>query len=101
MAEIISTINAGNDENFELLSKKTKKNKKSFPVIQEDPNKIVMTRTIIPNRREVEQRDIDNFVNRIKGNNIVPNKKETKPIKDVNNVEKKKRGRKPKSIESA
>ena len=95
MAEIISTINAGNDKNFEF---KTKKKGDSFSVIQKDPNKIVMTRTIIPNKREVEQKDIDRFINRTKGN---IDKKETKPVKDSNNVEKKKRGRKPKNIESA
>jgi hypothetical protein len=97
MAEVISTT--GKDENYEMISKKIKEMKKQEePIKMEDPMKTCMTRTIVPVKREVEKRDIDRFVNRVKGikeekKDKQKTKKEETPVIDNIIKEEKKRGR--------
>lgn len=78
MGEIISTIKTGTDKYYDFSRNKTKK---ESTIRQKDPNKICMTHTIVPNKREIEKKDINKFIDKI--NN--------KPIKNVKIVEKAKK----------
>ena len=84
MAKIISTVNTGKDENFEILSKNIKK---SDGLINTDPMKTCMTRTIVPNKRPVEKEDVKKFVNRVKPDKETKNKENDNNKKAETNQE--------------
>jgi hypothetical protein len=99
MAKVINTadtmkesLTAGEDKHFEI-----KKNDEPLKVI--DQSKTVSTRTMIPNKRPVEKKDINKMVNRLKGDGLVTKTGKVKapenvePPKEDEKPEKKKRGR--------
>lgn len=101
MAEIITSLNLDKDEKFESLSKQVKKQKEDdHPIKEQDASKTIMTRTIIPNKRPVEKRDVEKIVDRIKGK--VEKKKTEKVENNITKPKKKvekKRGRPSKKNE--
>lgn len=60
--EIISTVSTGKDPAMEIDKNKNDDNR----LIDTDPMKTCMTRTIVPNKRPIEMRDIKKFVRRVK-----------------------------------
>lgn len=99
MAEIISTIDIDKNKDFEEISENIKQ--KNDNLEQTDPSVTCMTRTIVPNKRPIEKKDIDRFVKRVKKR--IPETNKTKVKKEdkkstgkkveKSNEETKKRGR--------
>jgi len=83
MAEIINTVNmkesltVGEDKNFEMVKKKKRDDEKDFPLKEVDQSQVCSTHTIVPNKREVQPKDVKKFITRMK-NKLLGKKTETK-----------------------
>ena len=66
MPEIMSTADVDHKPNYQDDKFVTNKNENNGQVKMADPMKTCMTRTIVPNKRPVDHRDVKKFVNRVK-----------------------------------
>jgi hypothetical protein len=60
--KIISTVNTGTDKNFEIK----KSNNQDEPLVHIDQSKTLSTRTIIPCKRPVANKDVKRAIDRVK-----------------------------------
>lgn len=80
MGEIISTVKTGTDKHYDFSRDKTLK---ESTVSQKDPNKICMTHTLVPNKREIEKKDLNKFVDKLKSRIIKKPELENEAKKEV------------------
>lgn len=63
MADIVNTLSTGKDSNYEIKNTNPNDDGK---IVDLDPSKVCMTRTIVPNKRPIDMRDVKKFVAKVK-----------------------------------
>jgi len=66
MAKVISTADVDHKPKYQDDKFVPNKNENNDHVKMADPMKTCMTRTIVPNKRPIDHRDVKRFVNRVK-----------------------------------